>query len=257
MNTPLSRFQDDFSQLLRSPQDEAPHPLQALAHQPGFSVYRNTVLKGCIDALQANYPAVLRLVGEEWFRAVAALYAHAQPPRDARLLRYGADFPDFLRDFAPAADLPYLSGVARLDRCWTESHMAADATALAPAAIAGLPLAQLGQLVLVPHPAARWCWFEGQPIYSIWRRNRDAQGNEEGADAALDWTGEGALLTRLAGEVRWSALDAAGCAFLQACAAACPLAQAAEQALARQPGTDLAPLMATLLEAGAFCSVQA
>ena len=258
MNTPLSRFQDDFAQLLRTPQDEAPHALQALrrlANQPGFAVYRNTVLKGCIDALQANYPAVLRLVGEEWFRAVAALYAQAQPPRDARLLGYGADFPDFLRDFAPAADWPYLSGVARLDRCWTEAHMAADATALAPAAIASLPLAQLGRLVLVPHPAARWCWFEGQPIYSIWRRNRNAQGNEESADAALDWTGEGALLTRPAGEVRWRALDAAGCAFLQACAATCPLAQAADQALARQPGTDLAPLMASLLEAGAFCNV--
>ena len=257
MNTPLSRFQDDFAQLLRAPQDEASDTLHPLANQPGFAVYRNTVLKGCIDALQANYPAVLRLVGEEWFRAVAALYAQAQPPRDARLLHYGADFPDFLRDFAPAADWPYLSGVARLDRCWTEAHMAANATTLAPAAIASLSLAQLSQLVLVPHPAARWCWFEGQPIYSIWQRNRDAQGHEESADAALDWTGEGALLTRPAGVVRWTALDAAGCAFLQACAAACPLAQAAEQALARQAGTDLALLMATLLEAGAFCSKQA
>ncbi len=253
----LSRFQDDFAQLLRAPQDEAPGVLSALANQPGFAVYRNTMLKGYIDALQANYPAVLRLVGEEWFRAVAALYARAQLPRDARLLLYGADFPDFLRDFAPAADWPYLSGVARLDRCWTEAHIAADATALAPAAIASLPLAQLGQLVLVPHPAARWCWFEGQPIYSIWRRNREAQTEQESADAALDWIGEGALLTRPAGVVRWTALNAAGCAFLQACAAACPLAQAADQALARQPGTDLAPLMATLLEAGAFCNAPA
>ncbi len=140
----LSRFQDDFAQLLLAPQDEVPSALSDLANQPGFAVYRNTVLKGYIDALQANYPAVLRLVGEEWFRAVAALYARARLPHDARLLRYGAEFPDFLRDFAPAAQLPYLSGVARLDRCWTEAHMAADATALAPAAIARLPLAQLG-----------------------------------------------------------------------------------------------------------------
>ena len=28
-----------------------------------FAVYRNTVLKGCIDALQANYPTVGQLVG--------------------------------------------------------------------------------------------------------------------------------------------------------------------------------------------------
>ena len=254
MSTELSRFQDGFVQALLAPHDEAPDHLRALVDQPGFAVYRNTVLKGCIDALQANYPAVLRLVGEEWFRAVAALHVRARPPADARLLLYGLDFPDFLRDFPPAADLPYLPGVARLDRFWTESHVAADAVALAPAALAGLPLDQLGDLVLAPHPAARWAWFEDQPIYTLWQRNRgtEAEGVDSGDE--LVWTGEGALLTRPAGAVTSSELDAAGCAFLDACAAGRPLAQAASEALTRQASTDLAQLMARLLDAGAFCS---
>ena len=257
MNTELSqlsRFQDDFVQALLAPPDKAPNQLHALVGQPGFAVYRNTVLKGCIDALQANYPAVLQLVGEEWFRAVAALYVRAQPPGDARLLLYGTGFADFLRNFAPAADLPYLPGVALLDRFWTEAHVAADAVTLAPAALAGLPPGQLGDLVLTPHPAARWAWFEGQPIYTLWRRNRsaDAGGGDSGDE--LVWTGEGALLTRPAGVVTWTGLDAASCAFLDACAAGLPLAHAASAALARQAGTDLAQLMARLLDAGAFCS---
>ena len=251
MNAELSRFQDGFVQALWAPHDEAPTHLSALVDQPGFAVYRNTVLKGCIDALQANYPAVLRLVGEEWFRAVAALYVRARPPGDARLLLYGAGFADFLRDFPPAADLPYLRGVAMLDRFWTESHVAADSVALAPAALSGLPPEQLGKLALTPHPAARWAWFEGQPIYTLWRRNRD-----NGADSGdeLVWAGEGALLTRPAGDVAWTELDAGGCAFLDACAAGRPLAHAANVALARQSRTDLAQLMAALLDAGAFCS---
>ena len=257
MNTELSRFQDGFVQALLAPHDAAPEHLRALVDQPGFAVYRNTVLKGCVDALQANYPAVLRLVGEEWFRAAAALYVRAQPPGDARLLLYGTGFADFLRDFPPAADLPYLRGVALLDRFWTEAHVAADAVALAPAALAGLPLDQLGDLVLAPHPAARWAWFEDQPIYTLWQRNRgsEAEGvesNESGDE--LVWTGEGALLTRPAGVVAWTELDAAGCAFLDACAAGRPLAQAASEALARQASIDLAQLMARLLDAGAFCS---
>ena len=37
----------------------------SLYGQPAFAVYRNTVMKACIDALQANYPAVTRLVSEE------------------------------------------------------------------------------------------------------------------------------------------------------------------------------------------------
>jgi len=257
MNSELADFQDGFAQALWAPPDDLPGDLRSLVEQPGFAVYRNTVLKGCIDALQANYPAVLRLVGEEWFRAVATLHVRAQPPSDARLLLYGMDFPDFLRDFAPAADWPYLSGVALLDRCWTEAHVAADALALEPAAIAGLSLEQLGKLVLEPHPAARWTWFDDQPIYTIWRRNRGS--GAEGADSSesgdeLVWTGEGALLTRPAGVVTWTELDAAGCAFLDACAAGHPLAHAARAALARQASTDLAQLMARLLNAGAFCS---
>ena len=258
MNSELSHFQDGFVQALLAPGAEVPRHLRALADQPGFSVYRNTVLKGCIDALQANYPAILRLVGEEWFRAAAALHARAQPPGDTRLLLYGMDFPEFLRSFPPAAQLPYLHGVALLDRFWTEAHVAADAAALAPAALAGLPLAQLGELVLAPHPAARWAWFADQPIYTLWQRNRGhGDGDIDGIDSGdeLVWTGEGALLTRPADAVAWTALDAAGCAFLDACAVGRPLAQAAEEAMACDPGTNLASLMARLLEAGAFCSL--
>lgn len=253
MNTALSAFQDDFFQALLTQHDEAPQHLRSLLAQPGFAVYRNTVLKGCIDALQASYPTVCRLVGEDWFRAAAALHARAQPPGDSRMLLYGADFPNFLRNFEPAADLPYLAGVAALDRCWTEAHVAADGVALEPSALAGLSLAQLGDLVLQPLPATRWAWFEAQPVYTIWQRNRASEGASDDAAQEITWTGEGALLTRPAAAVRWQALDAAGCAFLDACAAAWPLAQAAEAALARQADTDLAELMARLLEAGALC----
>ena len=253
MISELARFQDGFVQALLAPGDDLPADLRALADQPGFSVYRNTVLKGCIDALQANYPAIVRLVGEEWFRAAAALHARARPPGDTRLLLYGMDFPDFLRDFPPAAELPYLRGVAMLDRLWTEAHVAADAPALAPAALAGLPPAQLGDKVLTPHPAARWAWFADQPIYTLWQRNRYA-GDWVSGDG-LAWIGEGALLTRPAGAVTWTALDAAGCAFLDACAAGHPLGAAAGAALACDAGTDLAQLMARLLDTGAFCGM--
>jgi hypothetical protein len=249
MSTALAHFQDSFAQALLAPPDDALHDANALVNQPGFNVYRNTVMKACIDALQANFPTVLRLVGEDWFRAVAARHVRTSPPRDARLLLYGADFPGFLRGFAPAAVLPYLGGVARLDRCWTEAHAAADAVVLAPAAIAKLAPEQLATLVLTPHPATRWAWFADQPVYTIWQRNR--AGVNEGD--ALAWVGEGALLTRPGGAVQWAALGAAACAFMDACAAGQPLALAAEQALAREPGVDLSLLMATLLDAGAFC----
>lgn len=248
----LSRFQDGFVQALLAPDPATapglPAEIAALARQPGFAVYRNTVIKGCIDALQANYPAVARLVGEEWFRAAAAIFAREQLPAQATLMYYGEAFAEFLARFEPAADLPYLSGVARLDRLWTESHAASDESVLDPAAIAGLAPEMLGTTVLHPHAAARWAWFDDQPIYTIWRRNREAR--EDVRD--IDWRGEGALLTRPGGAVQWARLDAAGCAFMDACAAGRPLGAAAAAALAAKEDADLAGLMKTLIETGAF-----
>ncbi len=248
----LTRFQDGFAHALLAPTAEPvaaiPPEVAALAAQPGFAVYRNTVIKGCIDALQANYPAVARLVGDEWFRAAAAIYVREALPTDPTLLRYGAAFADFLARFEPAAELPYLPGVARLDRYWTEAHAAPTQAALDPAAVAGIAPETLAATVLHPHPAARWAWFGDAPIYTIWSRNRSG----EALDDNLDWQPEGALLVRPRDAVAWIALDAAGCAFLDACAAGDTLAEAAQAVLDVQGDADLARLMSTLLAVGAF-----
>lgn len=244
----LARFQDDFTNALLASGDAAPTALATLSEQPAFAIYRNTVIKGCIDALQANYPAVTRLVGEEWLRAAAVIYARNALPAQPMLLEYGADFADFLAQFEPAAELPYLPGVARLDRFWTEAHAAASDKALAPAAITPLVSGNFFRARLQPHAATRWAWFSDAPIYTIWSRNR----RETAFDGDIDWLPEGALLTRPQDSVQWRALDRAGCVFLDACAAGGTVADAAQAALEAQADADLGRLLAHLLEAGAF-----
>jgi len=233
----LARFQQEFAQALLDPAGPMP---------PAFAVYRNTVMKGSIDALQANFPAVARLVGEEWFRAAAAVHVRASPPRVPMLLDYGQDFPDFLAAFEPAAELPYLPAVARLDRFWTEAHAARDEALLETAPLAGMEPDRLGGLRLRPHASARWAWFD-VPAYTIWSRQRR---KEDAGD--VTWRGEGALLARPGDAVQSIALDRADCAFLDACREGRTLAEAAEAAVGMLPGADLAALMARLLEAGAF-----
>lgn len=222
----------------------------ALAAQPGFAVYRNTVLSGSIDALEANYPTVAQLVGRDWFRAAAARYAHMAPPRDARLMAYGQGFADFLDGFAPAAGLPYLAGSARLDRAWTEAHLAADAAALDARTLAALAPEALARAVAAPHPAARWHWFDAMPVYTLWQAHRD-HGAPPRPDA-LVWRSEGALLTRPGDTVRWCPLGAAGCRFLDRCAAGATLADAAAQAQDAEHDIDIAALLALLLRQGAL-----
>ncbi|MGK6306408.1 HvfC/BufC family peptide modification chaperone [Variovorax sp. DT-64] len=242
-------FQEAFANALFAPETVTDPAVRRLAAQPAFAVYRNTVMKGCIDALESNFPAVARLVGREWFRAAAALHAAQSPPADGRLLHYGEGFADFLQHFEPAAELPYLPDVARLDALWREVHAAEDAPLLDPAWLARHAPRRLAALVLRLHPATRWAWFDEQPIYSIWARNR---GDGDDADEELAWHGEGALLTRPAGAVTWRPVGQAGCAFLDACAAGLPLGEAAEQALALDADCDIAALLEALLRAGAF-----
>jgi hypothetical protein len=257
----LRVFQDGFAAALIAPtvpaggaSDVSPEIARLIA-QPGFAVYRNTVLKGCIDALQANYPAVSRLVGDEWFRAAAMIYARANLPRQPSLLGYGSDFPVFLATFEPAAELPYLAGVARLDRFWTEAHVARDESPVAAAAVAGFAAAELAHVVLHPHASARWAWFDGTPVATIWGRNRTPESIVSGVASLapdLEWAAEGVLVVRPRGAVLWTPLGKAGCAFLDACAAGEALAAAATAALDADPQADLAALIAQLLDAGAF-----
>lgn len=252
MTATLRQFQQAFAQALRAPQTPADPTVQALTAQPAFAVYRNTVMKACVDALQANFPAVARLVGADWFRAAAALYVAQDAPSDARLLHYGGGFADFLRGFEPAAELPYLPGVARLDTFWRASHAALDAPCADAAWMAQQPPGHMATLVLKPHPAARWAWFDAQPVYSIWHSNRQPAELPD-----LPWHSEGALLTRPTDSVTWQAIPQAGCVLLDACDNGLGLAQAAERALAAEPDVDMAALFALLLRAGAFASPNA
>jgi Putative DNA-binding domain len=254
MGSDLAAFQDAFARALLVPHADigSMASIDRLAAQPGFAVYRNTVLKGCVDALQANYPTVARLVGDEWFRAAAAEFVRDALPPHPTLLDYGADFAEFLSSFAPAAELPYLVDVARLDRLWSEAHVAADAPVLDPARVAALDPRDMAQVRIRLHAAARWRWFERSPIYSIWSRNR--AGNGEIGE--LDWQGEGALLTRPLGEVLHCPLHQAGAVFLDACARRQSIEDAVTAALDVDEHADFSALISQLLQAGVFSGLE-
>lgn len=257
MTLSLGAFQDAFIAAARGAplaSDSAESRLVAeFARQAGFDLYRNTLAKGCVDALRANFPAVERLVGVDWFGAAAALYARQLPPTSVQLLEYGQGFADFLEAFEPARELPYLGAVARLDRLWVEVFAAAERPSLALGDIADLAPEALGALCLRPRPALRWFWCTDMPAYSIWRHQREEQPLPD----TLEWRGEGALLGRSGGQVTWQALGPGGCAFLDACAQGQSLDQASGLALAAEPALDFIDLLGRLLAAGAFTSLLA
>lgn len=101
-----------------------------------FAVYRNNVVSSLVAALEDSFPVVRELVGAPFFAACARHFVAAHPPRSPVLAEHGAAFGDFLDAYAPAAGLPYLGDVARLEFARVTAFHAADAQALSPQAFA-------------------------------------------------------------------------------------------------------------------------
>lgn len=185
------------------------------------SIYRNTSRIALTNALRLNYPAVQRLVGEDFFAAAADIFITKEPPRTAWLDFYGAAFPEFLERFRPAASLPYLADVARLERAVSRALHAADAKALAPAELTNLPQSARGSVNFVPHPSIGLLSSK-YPVDAIWRA---VLAGDDPALAAID-LGSGAvwlLIERRTGAVEVTRLDERPWRFAEALFAGRPL----------------------------------
>jgi len=135
-----------------------------------FDVYRNNVIVSLTDAMQDAFPVIHKLVGDEFFNAMAGVHVRAHPPKHPILMLYGDDFPEFLAGFEPAQSLPYLPDIARLEHLRRESYHAADATAIAPDDLTKIDPEHLMQARLILDPSVRLITSD-YPIHGIWCLN--------------------------------------------------------------------------------------
>lgn len=165
--------QAEFRAALLDPGRPAPAGLTDPDGRPAgrrFDVYRNNVTVSLTEALRQAFPVVRKLVGDEFFTAMAREHLRAHPPTSPVLMFYGRAMPAFLETFPPVGHLPYLADVARLELALRESYHAADAAALPPGALQDLaPEAFLAaRFTLAPAVrlvASRW------PVHAIWSAN--------------------------------------------------------------------------------------
>lgn len=217
-----------------------------------FAVYRNNVVVGLREALKAAYPAVLRLVGEEFFDAMAGIYVRAAPPQSPIMLDYGASFPAFIKTFSPAANVPYLSDVARIERAWLEAYHTAEACPLAAEAFAAIPTNELPGIRLLLHPSVRVV-RSNMPAFTIWRMNIIDGVPDE---VTLEEKGEDTLVVRPEATVEVRSLPAGAADFIDALLAGHTVAEAAELAAACDGRFELPSNIAGLIEAGAIFAYQ-
>ncbi len=247
----LAERQRAFSAALLDPALPVPPGLVGPDGEPSerrFAVYRNNVVAGLMEALKAAFPAVCRIVGDEFFGAMARSYVVFEPPASPILLDYGAGFPDFVAGFEPAATLPYLPDVARIERAWTEAYHAPESLPLQAPDFAVIDADRLAELHLSLHPSLRIVRSR-LPALTIWRMNA-ADGVPGPVDLAAG--GEDTLVVRPAAEVEVRSMPPGGAPFVARLADGKSIAEAVTAALTAAPRFDLPGNLAGLIAAGVF-----
>ena len=195
-----------------------------------LAVYRRSVFANYRNALGATYPVVARLVGAPFFGAAVDAFVRAHPSTSGDLNIYGGAFAHFLERYAPAAPLPYLPDVARLEWAQDKANRAAETEATPDevlAALAALAPESLPAARLALAPACRLI-ASPYPVLRLWQSNQDGYaGNDR---IALDEGGDALLVRREAAGVTIERLAAAEYAWLEALAQGVPLGAAIDAA---------------------------
>lgn len=136
-----------------------------------LGIYRGSVLGNLTQALGDIYPAIKRGVGEQFFDAIAGRYIRQFPSRSASLDEYGEHFSDFVADFPPLKDMPYMCDLAKVEWAWHRAFHAPDEAPLDAAKLQSLSEAEQLDLTFSLNESA-YLLSSTYPIQQIWLMNR-------------------------------------------------------------------------------------
>ena len=247
---PLSERLREFGAAILDPKAVLPPGLIGPDGEPSlrrFSVYRNNVVVGLIAALKQSFPAVTRIVGDEFMTAMTRIYVANEPPSSPILLHYGKGFADFIQGFEPASTVPYLADVARMERAWHEAYHARETATLDPSSLAGHAPRDFERVMFTPHPSLRLV-SSSYPALSIWQMN---VGDAEPQPIELTQSNH-AIFLRPHVEVEARAVSASSFAFLQSLVRGETVVQALREATQHDEMFDLGAHLSELFQMGAF-----
>jgi len=206
--TSLAKLQANFSAAIFSPTTDQHAVLQQISTDTGpdaeqrLDIYRHSILNSFSRVLAATYPVIEKLVGEDFFSAMAKQYAQTMPSLQPDLGEFGRHFDHFLAEFEQLKQLAYLPDVARLEWLWEEVFYAADDPEANFSALAELNDQRLQKLRFNLSASAHLLQST-YPVLAIWQANQICDNTEE---IVLESTGEQLLLLRQGDECRMDRL---------------------------------------------------
>ena len=136
-----------------------------------LQIYCNNAEVGFENAMQATFPALVRLGGTDWFNQTARAYHRVHPSRSGDLNDVGDEFAAFLSRELKEGEYAYFADVAHLELIYQECL---DECATPPGSLDGLTMhlqEDLSQLRFQVAPSMRL--IESiYPLFEIWNQNR-------------------------------------------------------------------------------------
>ena len=154
---PLNKVQNKFKETMLAPVqnlEEADHDFLSLFEdnripvKDRLKVYHNNVIGSLSEALQATFPLIEKLVGEDFLKQMSREFIFNHPPKGACLHQYGEGFDDFIRKYEPAKPINYLSDMATFEFALNTAYYASDDVTLEPDALSHIPPEKLGDVTL-------------------------------------------------------------------------------------------------------------
>lgn len=213
-----------------------------------LDIYRGSIISGISGALDNTYPVCRQLTGGDFFDAMAHEYIVNTPSLHPDLNIYGRTLAEFIDNFEPANELPYLSDIARLEWLLAEVFSAADERLGNLDELAYLSEQDL-QKVIFQLPLASRLLQSDFPIEAVWSMHQGAEINYD-EEINLDQGGVKLIVWRDGLDMKVEILDEHQWSFLVHIQQQHNFSSICESMINDFPGVDMGHELARVIQAG-------
>lgn len=142
-------------------------PVRGTIHER-LAVYSNAYDWRLIDALHQEYSLLAKLLGDEAFTELAEAFIDAYPSQFYSIAMFSEPLAQFLAEYTPYSEQPYLSELVQLMKALIISLEAADAPYLNFEALANVAEQNWPSLCFKFHPSVQYFSFNYNS-YAIWK----------------------------------------------------------------------------------------
>jgi hypothetical protein len=192
-----------------------------LSAEARVDIYANMYFYRLLDVLKEDFPATLRVLGDDNFHNLATGYLIEYPPTEPSVHYCGRHLADFIRGHPLRKNAPYIADLAVLERTMVEVFHGADARALEADELRAIAPENWPALMMRLHPAVQILKLEYRvaELLRAVEEEREWKPADAGVVEVIVWRRDTQVLYRELERVEERALAAArsGVTFAKIC----------------------------------------